>query len=353
MNGKLIICCNRYLGEPGPWFGPEVTDETVRWVSFDDRPVYYWERIFRKPNLAMLRTAVQAVWTGRKNGAQLLFITDAGAAAWCGLVSLILRSKIPYCAFTFNYPSPPSGIKRLLMSFVLRRIDEFFVHSSMERALYSTHFGIPIERFRVRLWGIGKPDMISEPPLHPRPYICAIGSNGRDYKTLMQATRLLPHIPVVVVALPENLKDTVVPKNVRLLLDAPLSEAMNMLKFSEFTVLPLLSSTTPCGHVTLVCAMHLQKAVIATDSEGISDYIKAGHNGILCKPSSPTELAAAISKLWNDPDLTARLAAANEKFGAAYCTEEVARRDLAELMIRYGLPTTTRREPSDVACDRS
>src|SRR5436305_1350569 len=83
-----------------------------------------------------------------------------------------------------------------------------------------------------------------------RPYVCTIGSNGTDYKTLRQAPCLLPHIPVVVVALPENLKDIAVPKNVRLLVDAPLREAMNMLKFSEFTVLPLLSSTTPCGHVT-------------------------------------------------------------------------------------------------------
>ena len=109
MNGKLIISCNRCLGEASPWFGPEVTDQTVRWVSFDDRPVYYWERIIRKPNVAMLRTAWQAVRTARRERAQLLFITDAGAAAWCSLVSVILRSKIPYCAFTFNYPNPPTG----------------------------------------------------------------------------------------------------------------------------------------------------------------------------------------------------------------------------------------------------
>ena len=37
--------------------------------------------------------------------------------------------------------------------------------------------------------------------------------------------------------------------------------------------------------------------------------------------------------------MTARLAAANEMFGAAYCTEKVARADLAELMSRYDLLT--------------
>ena len=98
--------------------------------------------------------------------------------------------------------------------------------------------------------------------------------------------------------------------------------------------------------------MHLRKAVIATDSAGISDYVTAGHNGILCKASSPTELAGAMMKLWTDRDLTARLAAANEQFGAAYCTEHVARRDLAELMIRHGLLTNPGREDSAPSFNR-
>jgi hypothetical protein len=59
-----------------------------------------------------------------------------------------------------------------------------------------------------------------------------------------------------------------------------------------------------CGHVTLVCAMHLAKAVIATDSQGIADYIKSGDNGILCKASSPVDLAGrcrqALERSRND-----------------------------------------------------
>ena len=57
----------------------------MRWVSFDDRPVYFWERIVRKPNLAMLRTAVQAVWTARRERAELLFLPMQArlpGAAW-------------------------------------------------------------------------------------------------------------------------------------------------------------------------------------------------------------------------------------------------------------------------------
>ncbi len=339
MEKKLIVSCSRHPGEPDAWFGPQVTDQNVRWASFDDRPANYWERKIKKPNLALARTALQAVLTARREQARLLFITDAGASFWCGLVSAVFRSQIPYCTFTFNLPELPSGIKRYLMSVALRRIGEIYVHSSMERTLYSSHFRIPVERFKVRLWGIGKPDVMPEHSLQPKPYISAIGGNGRDYRTLMEASTLVPHIPLVVVARPESLEGIAIPSHVRVLTSVPMAEAMNTLRYSEFMVLPLRSSTVPCGHVTLVCAMHLGKAVIATESEGISDYVTAGCNGLLCKASSPSELAAAITKLWNDPGLTKRLAASNEAFGAAHCTERIARADLAELMIRHNLLT--------------
>jgi hypothetical protein len=64
-----------------------------------------------------------------------------------------------------------------------------------------------------------------------------------------------------------------VPPNVRVIVNAPFEEAMNILQYSAFTVLPLSTSTTPCGHVTLVCAMHLGKTVVATASAGIADYM--------------------------------------------------------------------------------
>jgi glycosyltransferase involved in cell wall biosynthesis len=345
MPRKLIVSCNPYFGPSGPssrpWFGPEVTGEDVRWLSFDDRPIYYWERKIKKPNLATARAALQAVLTARREQAKLLFITDARIAFWCGIVSLFFWSRIPFCAFTFNFPELPSGAKRFLMSVAFRRIDEFFVHSSMERALYSSYFRVPISRFKIRLWSIDKPNLWPPHSQQPLPYISALGGNGRDYKTLFDAAALLPRIPLVVVARPESLKGLSVPRNVKVLCNIPLDEAMNVLKFSAFTVLSLKTSTVPCGHVTLVCAMHLGNAIVATDSEGISDYITSGYNGILYKANSQEALALAIERLWNDPGMTARLAARNEEFGAVHCTEKNARADLAELMSRHDLLTAT------------
>jgi cellulose synthase/poly-beta-1,6-N-acetylglucosamine synthase-like glycosyltransferase/glycosyltransferase involved in cell wall biosynthesis len=345
---KTIVCCQRHLGQPDSSLVSEITaSETagpnLRCISFDDRPVYFWERKIRKPNLAMARAACQAVRRARREGARLLFIGDAGTGAWCGLASAIFPSPTPFCVFSFNSPELPRGIKRFVMSRALRRIDEIFVHSSIEKTLYSQCFGLPPERFKVRLWGIGKPDLFPAHPLHPQPYYCALGGNGRDYKTLIEASRLLPKIPLVVVAPRASLEGLDVPGHVRVLSDIPFQEAMNVLGYSEFTVLPLASSSMPCGHVTLVCAMHLRKAVIATDSRGISEYVRAGDNGLLCEMSSAEDLARAVRELWNDPETTARLAASNAAFGAAHCHEDVTRAALAELLVRHDLSEQTKK----------
>jgi len=94
----------------------------------------------------------------------------------------------------------------------------------------------------------------------------------------------------------------------------------------------------PCGHVTLVCAMHLAKPVVATDSKGICDYVLPGHNGVLCKPFSPEDLAQAIDRLWRDPSEIARLGDNNRCFGAANCSEANMRSDLAEVLRHWEIP---------------
>jgi glycosyltransferase involved in cell wall biosynthesis len=119
------------------------------------------------------------------------------------------------------------------------------------------------------------------------------------------------------------------------IVNAPFEEAMNILQHSEFTVLPLPTSTTPCGHVTLVCAMHLGKAVVATASAGIADYVFHGRNGLTCDPSSPQGLADAIDRLWADPAETALLGENNRRFGAEHCSEARSRNDLASVLAEW------------------
>ncbi len=86
-------------------------------------------------------------------------------------------------------------------------------------------------------------------------------------------------------------------------------------------VLPLLHSKVPCGHVTIVAAMHLGKALIVTDSEGVRDYVQDGHNAITISPRSATALADATEQLWKSPVLCKSIGENGYRFARRECTE--------------------------------
>jgi glycosyltransferase involved in cell wall biosynthesis len=256
----------------------------------------------------------------------------------CALFCIILRIHIDHYVFSFNFPELPSGFMRRFMRYAFRQVKQFSVHSSMERDLYSRYFDIPKDRIRLRLWSIGVPDVSPEYPLQGGRYVSSIGGNGRDYRTLLEAALRLPDISFVLVVRPDSLIGMGVPANVKVIVNAPFEEAMNIMRYSAFTVLPLSGSKVPCGHVTLVCAMHLAKAVVATDSMGIYDYIRSGHNGLLCEPCSPESLAQTIANLWTSPTEIARLSENNRRFGAENCTEERMCSDLSAVLTYWNIP---------------
>lgn len=319
---------------------PELTGEEARWIFYEDRPRFFWERANRRHNLAMLRSSLQAAIRAARGDIRLL-VTHDRASLYCALLCRILRVRVDHYVHSFNFPILPVGRQLVLMRFAFRQIAMFSVHSTMERTLYSHHFGIPEDRFRVRLWGIDVPKVSPMHPLQEGRYVSSIGGNGRDYRTLLESCRMLPYIPFVLVVRPENLAGFDVPPNVRVIVNAPFEEAMNILQHSAFTVLPLPTSTTACGHVTLVCAMHLGKTVVATASAGIADYVFHGRNGLTCDPSSPRSLADAVKRLWEDPAETALLSENNRIFGAEHCSEARSRNDLASVLAEWRIGSSS------------
>jgi glycosyltransferase involved in cell wall biosynthesis len=333
MTKPIIISCSPYF-EGWQKMTPTLTGDKAQWIFYEDRPRFFWERTIRRPNLAMLRACFQTVIRAARGDIRLL-ITHDRATLYCAALCRLLGIRVDHYVHSFNFPELPVGLRLRLTRFASTQIARFSVHSTLERRLYSRYFGIPEDRIRVRLWSIDVPKVSPAHPLQEGRYVSAIGGNGRDYPTLLEACRMLPHIAFVLVLRPENLAGLEVPPNVRLIVNAPFEEAMNILQHSAFTVLPLPTSTTPCGHVTLVCAMHLGKTVVATASEGIADYVFHGRNGLTCAPSSPRSLADAIDRLWADPAETVLLSDNNRRFGAEYCSEARGRNDLASVLTEW------------------
>jgi len=204
----------------------------------------------------------------------------------------------------------------------LSGIDRFVVYSGVEQDLYPQIFSLPANKFDIVLWGIRPPEADMATPFEGGDYICAIGGNARDYETLVEAARQLPHMRFVLVVRPDSLQGLHLPLNITVHVDLSYGAAMNVLKYSRFMVLPLANSSVPCGHVTLVAAMHLAKATIVTDSLGVRDYARDGDNALLVEAGSIESLITAISRLWENPLLCNRLAENGEKFAASECTED-------------------------------
>lgn len=129
-----------------------------------------------------------------------------------------------------------------------------------------------------------------------------------------------------------------VPPNVRLHFNVDHGKANNILGFSRFMVLPLAGSDVPCGHVTLVAAMYLKKAMVITNSMGVADYVQDQVNSLLVPVADPDTLAERIRELWINPQRAQQLGMAGYRFALASCSEQQIIDHLREVLVAYGLP---------------
>lgn len=310
------------------------TDPRWKWLesSFSEQLDWHWSHISDQssklaPWLPRRRTLARmaAGWAaaGRLNGANSVLVTHGPRPAMYGAIAANLRHRARrHLAFSFNFTDLPKGSAHRLMARGFRYVDRFVVFSTMERKLYSEYFDLPPERFDMLRWGVQAPAVpVDAAPIEAGDYICAVGSQARDYGMLFDAMRRLPAIKLVLVATPQSIAGLSTPDNVRVYTNIPIADAMNILAFSRFMVLPLRDGEVPCGHVTLVSAMYLGRAILCTDSSGVRDYLQSGVNGHAVPASDPDGAAAMIELMYDDPVSTGRLGEAGRAFALTHCTE--------------------------------
>ncbi|MFZ0677276.1 glycosyltransferase family 4 protein [Candidatus Binatus sp.] len=319
----LVICCADFADPGWRWIEGPLSDAGIRFEFVRAVPRNVVERRVNFLNVARFRAAFETVRLARERKAQAIVAHGPALGAWCGLFARLFRVRLPIVAHTFNFTELPNAIKRSALGWMLSDVDRFVVFSELERSLYAKAFNLPENRFDVICWGAAPPDVDpSEAPVEVGAYVCSIGGNARDYCTLLDAARMMPHIRFVCVARADNLRGIAVPDNVTVRTNVPLHQAMNILAHSRFMVLPLLHSEVPCGHVTIVAAMHLGKAIVITDSAGVRDYVQDGYNAVTIRPRSTADLIEATERLWSDPALCKNLAENGRRFARRECTEE-------------------------------
>lgn len=305
------------------WIGEQLPPDRYEFRSFDCIPLGSWEARITRPHLPRYRMTLRSVAEVARIRADVLVSHGPRVTMMTALAMRALGINTRQLAFAFNYTELPTGRALALSRAAFQSVDRFVVPSTLERTLYAQTFGLPESRFEVLPWGINKP---SAPAGMGRvvegEYICAIGGEGRDYATLFDAMKRLPEVVLVCVTRPHNLAGLHTPTNVRTLTNTSADVAWNILAGSRVAVIPLLNRDVPCGHVSMVAAMYHAKPIVATDSRGVTDYVRNDENALLCPPGDPDALADRIRRLLADPLLSERLGKAGERFVYGACTEQ-------------------------------
>jgi glycosyltransferase involved in cell wall biosynthesis len=268
---------------------------TAEWLGFSAIAENAMERRIQRPKLSRYRAAWQVVMSTRGRDRPAIVSHMPTLTVAVEGFRKLLGCTAPHIAFSFNYTELPTGRRLALQRRALQSVDRFVVFSNHERQLYSQHFGIPLERFVFTPW-TQSPPPLAEPVERPfaEPYLCAIGGEGRDYPLLIEATKAR-QTRLVIVGRPHSLEGVHVPPHVRFMSNLPLATTWALARQSAGMVLPLKTSTTCCGQITVMSAMMLGIPLLCADSVALRDYVSDDDANLLYRPGSLQDLTDKLA----------------------------------------------------------
>lgn len=154
-------------------------------------------------------------------------------------------------------------------------------------------------------------------------YVCAVGSEARDYRTFVEAVSALPvrteiAVGSSVLAVSGDLQETF--RDV--LLDATRTEPgapllvhtqldhralRDLYSRARVVVVPLLDVDADCGVTVIAEAMAMGKPVVVTATRGQVDLVRHGENGLYVTPGDSAAMRDAIQRLLDDPQEAQRM----------------------------------------------
>jgi len=193
--------------------------------------------------------------------------------------------------------------------------------SSVQKQIAEEKLGVPPEKLHFALQPVD--DRFWKPDGRPVEHlICSVGSEERDYATLVEAVRGLDVKTEIAVGgivfrtgdldadLSPALRPLVaadLPPNVEVRQQLHHQELRDMYARSKFVVVPTTDVDFDAGVTVIAEAMAMGKAVIVTRSRGQRDLIAEGETGLHVPPGDPRALREAIEHLLGDPAVAERM----------------------------------------------
>ncbi len=220
------------------------------------------------------------------------------------LLTKITLSRIPHIAI-FCWPA--KGKKRVLLKYLYNEYDRIIIGSTVQMEKVIRELGVPPSKIFHFQWPVDQ--QFFRPMPRATDMICAVGSEMRDYPTLVEAIRGLPitcHIAAGTLIeknsewmkAVENKKE--LPANVTVGKKS-LLELRELYARSRFVVVPLYQADTDNGITCILEAFAMGKPVICSRTRGQVGVIEEGKTGIFVPIGDSKTLREEIMRLWNNP----------------------------------------------------
>ncbi len=229
---------------------------------------------------------------------------DSAAAALIELRGLF-RFRTPIVIWDFA-PAIDWRVRRVVQDRIVPKVDGIIALNEIQRPYIARRWSAHVPVIVIGHWV--DTDFYQPAPQNPDGPILAVGDdNGRDYQTMSHAIEGLA-VPVLIrtgmkldLDPVKHVSVTVVPRL------APIA-FRELYANCRFVVVPLRPDTRNASGISAVLeAGAMGKAVIATESDGIREFVLPGETGLVVPANNPAALRAAIDRLLGDPILTETL----------------------------------------------
>lgn len=174
--------------------------------------------------------------------------------------------------------------------------------------------GAPPERVHVVRWAVDHRFFTPVNGAGGESFALSLGeTRHRDYPLLFRAMQDLPLEVRVLAGGYDDAREkgtavfTQRPANVTLLPRVSATALRDLYARARFVVLPVVDVVYPAGLTAALEAMSMARAVIATRSRGLADYLIDGENCLLVEAGDAAGLRDAVRRLAGDPALAQRL----------------------------------------------
>jgi glycosyltransferase involved in cell wall biosynthesis len=222
----------------------------------------------------------------------------------------LLRPRAPHVLIAHLLTSPQKRRAAAITRY-LRRTDVTLVFARPQERYLQDEVGLDPDRARFIWDKVDHRFFTPSDPAHDDGYVLSVGREQRDYETLLEALRPLG-LPAVIVAgstwSHRSLSPMSLPDHVQLKEGLSYPALRDLYAGARLVVVPVLAGTDYAAGVNGVLeGMACGRPVIASDTPGLSGYVRDRIDGRTVVAGEPEALRSVIDELWQDRAQSERL----------------------------------------------